>query len=963
MKLRKYLSFALLLSIQYCAFATDKALSLTFDDEGEVFKECTAVRIPGKTGKALSFSGSNYAVVESPVIVGAKVLKLEFDLFPQSEKGVILACFQEDGNKRSFLISVDDGNLFFVVDSNGTPDATSRLKMPVAMNQWSHVKAEYQPGAMMLQVNENISRGNAAMKLFTSDIPLQIGRYFAGRGMRFFKGMLDNLTIFSSDTEPPIQFASKLADVPAETVLEDWDFSKMQSMPADLDPSLGTWTIDKGILSQTARLKTERPFLLRTSGKQFDDVATDAVIRLLPGKYRRGGLGLRMACTAPGFFPERGYFFEVEDTADTRYARLFSWKRSQMKHLPDFTAPGNLYMGEPNELTLLDEERLPLSANSEMVMTFAAAGARLVGYIDGKKCVAAMRGDIDKGEAGLVAYASAVSVQRWRVRKILPEENCDLSGVQLVPADGSNANPPMLRWSESEYDVADKKADICFDLEIATDASFSKILYKAESIYEPMHRPNTGLPAGTLFWRVRRQSPRGTMIWSLPGKLTIASPTISPAVAGELSPRHFMEEKPVWTIPFKGEPDGTTFTLDGKDDALKIDCANSKWTLQPIAPLALGLHCIVRKNAVETQESYVVRLDRELPRIALRKDGVLLKDGKPFFPVGTYRDPSDTDTDFAGSQEAGFNFTHSYYFEESGRGEDVLKQDRAYLDRAGELGLNVFLACSRKEVFKYGKHLDADAGRVLREMAVRRLTSANYISCDPHEEPDGGPWGLPPRAVNRVHRLLKEIDPVHLTHTLLYLPKSFKDYSRSVDVLMIDPYPQPYDNTDFVYRNLRRASEESGKPIWAVIQAFDWRIADYAFNYKVPAAEHRPSVSELRCMTYLALAAGSKGVIFYWWRNDKAKIREDYPQIWAEICKLTKEVKELTPFLVSEDAEPECFVNADGVRSKAFSNGGKVKAIVVNTTEQTVKTSVAIGGTSPKVMQLKLKPLEVRILE
>lgn len=50
-------------------------------------------------------------------------------------------------------------------------------------------------------------------------------------------------------------------------------------------------------------------------------------------------------------------------------------------------------------------------------------------------------------------------------------------------------------------------------------------------------------------------------------------------------------------------------------------------------------------------------------KIAFRDDKVMMLDDKPFFPVGTYRDPSDWLFTFSGIKEAGFNMTHSYVFE------------------------------------------------------------------------------------------------------------------------------------------------------------------------------------------------------------------------------------------------------------------------------------------------------------
>ena len=63
-------------------------------------------------------------------------------------------------------------------------------------------------------------------------------------------------------------------------------------------------------------------------------------------------------------------------------------------------------------------------------------------------------------------------------------------------------------------------------------------------------------------------------------------------------------------------------------------------------------------------------------KITFRDDLVMLIDGKPFFPVGTYRDPSDELHTFTGIKEAGFNFTHSYFFEHAPRKPE---EARAYL--------------------------------------------------------------------------------------------------------------------------------------------------------------------------------------------------------------------------------------------------------------------------------------------
>jgi hypothetical protein len=88
----------------------------------------------------------------------------------------------------------------------------------------------------------------------------------------------------------------------------------------------------------------------------------------------------------------------------------------------------------------------------------------------------------------------------------------------------------------------------------------------------------------------------------------------------------------------------------------------------------------------------------------------------------------------------------------------------------------------------------------------------------------------------------------------------------------VDPYPIPHEPltrvADFV--TVARQAVQDNQPVWLIPQAFAW----YQYNSKNPDRGHLPTDEELRtgraptfeeerCMTYLGLIHGAKGLIYY----------------------------------------------------------------------------------------------------
>ena len=151
-------------------------------------------------------------------------------------------------------------------------------------------------------------------------------------------------------------------------------------------------------------------------------------------------------------------------------------------------------------------------------------------------------------------------------------------------------------------------------------------------------------------------------------------------------------------------------------------------------------------------------------------------------------------------------------------------------------------------------------------------------------------------------------------------------------------------------------------PVWAVIQV-----------HSITNIYRFPTPAEIRCMTYLALSNGCKGV---WWflyqteywnkdanefmgglvdRNFKGDAR------WDEIGRLTRQISKLAPTLLDLDLAPDVGVTSDAVVHALTDKNGRVYVFAVNTdTVSARKVTVRLDANSaknrdPKVVRLLSK--------
>jgi hypothetical protein len=152
------------------------------------------------------------------------------------------------------------------------------------------------------------------------------------------------------------------------------------------------------------------------------------------------------------------------------------------------------------------------------------------------------------------------------------------------------------------------------------------------------------------------------------------------------------------------------------------------------------------------------------------------------------------------------------------------------------------------------------------------------------------------------YTLLRANDPDGITFVAQNRPRELSRWRDAADVIGVDPYPiynVPEDRPsplEMVTAWVTQAQDsvERHRPVWAVIQFF-----------KFGSRGHWPTYNELRTMSYMAIVAGAKGVLF-WSYGAKALASVSDPvlqeEYWQRLVRLTREIKSLEDALLSVDA-------------------------------------------------------------
>ena len=245
-----------------------------------------------------------------------------------------------------------------------------------------------------------------------------------------------------------------------------------------------------------------------------------------------------------------------------------------------------------------------------------------------------------------------------------------------------------------------------------------------------------------------------------------------------------------------------------------------------------------------------------------------------FYPIGLYA--VNSTNDYAMVKAAGFNLITG-------------PAEKACLDAADRAGLKVLANPGTSA--GPGFNIEAAAKTVKASDAHPALWAWYLV-----DEPDM--QQILPEIVARNHADLKGLKPTKPTALVLFQGYEALDYANITDITMIDKYPVPWlPLASFgQHVEMTRLALGKGKPLIAVIQAFDWG----SIPHMLPGEKNLrpPTCDEIRCMTYEALARGATG-LFYFAFDAGWKMRE-HPETWAALSNVVREVNERLPLFQAE---------------------------------------------------------------
>ena len=272
-----------------------------------------------------------------------------------------------------------------------------------------------------------------------------------------------------------------------------------------------------------------------------------------------------------------------------------------------------------------------------------------------------------------------------------------------------------------------------------------------------------------------------------------------------------------------------------------------------------------------------------IERVEIRAEGLFVN-GKPFFPVGVDH-AAHWHYSLPEAGEKGFNLVMTHGLEnipESFR-YDI---DEAYANGMYSLAMLTNGVWKNKEATKQIILACRNAPGLLAwglEHEPDLLTGSRPDSLD--VEP---PYRYPPASFTETYAMIKRLDPVHPVEIELTYGNRHDHTRYSVvtdihrDMILPIPSASPVRVAEYADEVIAGAG---GKPCWLELQM-------------LAVGGRHPTMAEVRCMTYLAIAHGISGVTYQafhygdWWVTDS-------PGYWAQWSDHTAELRRLTPQLMS----------------------------------------------------------------
>lgn len=317
-----------------------------------------------------------------------------------------------------------------------------------------------------------------------------------------------------------------------------------------------------------------------------------------------------------------------------------------------------------------------------------------------------------------------------------------------------------------------------------------------------------------------------------------------------------------------------------------------------------------------------------------RLTGGLIVNKRLFFPFGFYTYSPVFPALPEEEVVKGFNMISPYQKILPG----TLNERKAYMDRCARLGMKVhYNLLSVSGGGGVGSKIEGISDEEKKVRMIEEIKTfmnhpallAWYIS----DEPNGNK--ITPETLEEIYRVVKATDPWHPVSIVFTAPflSSIK-YTNALDIVMADPYPLPDLPVSLVGDVAGLLNEEfrGKRPVWIVPQAFG--------GGEIWSRE--PTIQEIRSMTWQAIIKGASGIQYF--------VRQGlnyFPKsqaTWGECGKISMEVAELTPWLLSDEETLPVVSSSNNILVASRLHNSQLIVMAVNRTNAPAGATIRISG-------------------
>lgn len=318
----------------------------------------------------------------------------------------------------------------------------------------------------------------------------------------------------------------------------------------------------------------------------------------------------------------------------------------------------------------------------------------------------------------------------------------------------------------------------------------------------------------------------------------------------------------------------------------------------------------------------IAQADNRPARRFIDQDQALVVDGQKVFPLVFYRLPQSA---YASLKPHGFNCAEVTNYRPT---FDVI---RSSLQNAQNSNVGLL----PHEDYAARRFLLGHLKKTVRQFMDHPNLWAWYLADEPQN------YGISPENAQDLYHAVKQEAPDLPVFLLNSEPKLFERYASACDIFGVDCYPVPTKPISIIadYIDAAHKAVDNKKPIWFAAQTYG------SFKH----GGRMPTLDEGRCMIYLALAHGVKGMLFFAYTCEEmgGSLQQADAAFYEMTLKTGEEIQRLSAALTGPQVAQQYTVQTDQgkLHCRLIADQKYHYLLAVNPTDQTIVANL----TSPLI--------------